>query len=91
MREPKKLWFPAKRYGWGWGPPSTWQGWGVLGAFVLLLAFGAVLFPPAQEAWFFAGYTVVLCLVLLAICYAKGEPLRWRFALFPWLGPPGSA
>jgi hypothetical protein len=20
-------WFPAKRYGWGWGPPLTWQGW----------------------------------------------------------------
>ena len=20
-------WFRAKRYGWGWGLPITWQGW----------------------------------------------------------------
>jgi hypothetical protein len=79
MGEPKKFWFPAKTYGWGWGPPSTWQGWCVLGAFVLLLILGGVLFPPAQEPWFFGVYTVVLCLVLLAICHAKGEPPRWRW------------
>ena len=30
MNEPEKYWFPAKRYGWGWGLPSTWQGWIVL-------------------------------------------------------------
>ena len=24
-----KLWFKAKRYGWGW-TPSAWQGWMVL-------------------------------------------------------------
>ena len=24
--DPPRYWFPAKRYGWGWGPPSTWQG-----------------------------------------------------------------
>ena len=28
--ETKRYWFPAKRYGWGWGPPATWQGWAVL-------------------------------------------------------------
>jgi hypothetical protein len=31
MSEPKKFWFPAKGYGWDWGPPKTWQGWGALG------------------------------------------------------------
>jgi hypothetical protein len=34
----------------------------LLGAFVILLVFGSVLFPPAQEAWLFAAYTAVLCL-----------------------------
>ena len=29
-----KYWFPAKRYGWGWGLPGTWQGWLVVAAFV---------------------------------------------------------
>jgi hypothetical protein len=27
-----RYWFPAKRYGWGWGLPVTWQGWAVLAA-----------------------------------------------------------
>jgi hypothetical protein len=21
------FWFPAKKFGWGWGPPVKWQGW----------------------------------------------------------------
>ena len=25
-----QYWFPAKRKGWGWGPPTVWQGWAVL-------------------------------------------------------------
>ena len=29
-----RYWFPVKRYGWGWGPPATWEGWAVLAAFV---------------------------------------------------------
>jgi hypothetical protein len=75
----KEFWFSAKRYGWGWGLPRTWQGWAVLGAFVLFLVFGSVLFPPAEKPWFFGIYTAVLCLLLLAICYAKGERPRWRW------------
>ena len=27
MNKEMRYWFPAKRYGWGWGPPQTWQGW----------------------------------------------------------------
>jgi hypothetical protein len=27
MQTERKYWFPAKRYGWGWGIPSSWQGW----------------------------------------------------------------
>ncbi len=30
MSVEKKYWFPAKRYGWGWGIPNVWQGWLVL-------------------------------------------------------------
>ena len=32
-----KAWFPAKRYGYGWGLPSRWQGW-----VVMLVFFGAL-------------------------------------------------
>jgi hypothetical protein len=30
MPDPPRYWFPAKTYGWGWGLPSTWEGWLVL-------------------------------------------------------------
>jgi hypothetical protein len=74
-----KYWFPARRYGWGWGPPSSWQGWVVLAGFVVLLAIGFVLFPPNRELAFFLGYVVLLSALLLAIGWLKGEPPRWRW------------
>lgn len=74
-----KYWFPAKRYGWGWGPPRTWQGWLVLVAFFILLAVGAVFFLPRQQPGTFIAYTMVLVALLIAICYLKGEPPRWRW------------
>ena len=74
-----KYWFPAKRYGWGWGPPRTWQGWLVLAAFFALLAVGAIVFLPKQETGGFLAYTAVLVALLIAICYVTGEPPRWRW------------
>ena len=74
-----KYWFPAKRYGWGWGPPRTWQGWLVLVAFFALLAVGAIVFLPQQETGGFLAYTAVLVALLIAICYVTGEPPRWRW------------
>ncbi len=38
------FWFPAKRYGWGWGLPVAWQGWLVLIAFCWLVAAGVFFF-----------------------------------------------
>jgi len=43
-------WFPAKRYGWGWGFPITWQGWLVLLGFFALVLFGIYLFPREPAA-----------------------------------------
>jgi len=37
----RKIWFPAKRYGWGWGPPVCWQGWVVVLLWAGLNAGGA--------------------------------------------------
>jgi hypothetical protein len=35
MSDKPQYWYAAKRYGWGWGPPTSWHGWVVL---VLLIA-----------------------------------------------------
>jgi drug/metabolite transporter (DMT)-like permease len=74
-----RYWFPAKRYGWGWGPPRTWQGWLVLVAFFALLAVGALVFLPKQQPGSFIIYTAFLVVVLIAVCYLTGEPPRWRW------------
>jgi hypothetical protein len=74
-----KYWFPAKRYGWGWGVPRSWQGWLVLAAFAGLLAVGFYLFPPGREPGPYLAYVAVLCVLLVAVCWLKGEPPRWRW------------
>jgi len=78
MPNDKTYWFPAKRYGWGWGLPIAWQGWAVLAAFALLMLAGAALLLPSGEAAFVA-YSAFLCALLIAICSAKGEPPSWHW------------
>jgi len=74
-----RYWFPAKRYGCGWGPPRTWQGRLVLVAFFALLAVGALVFLPKQQPGSFVIYTAFLVLVLITVFYLTGEPPRWRW------------
>ncbi|MEO8751605.1 MAG: hypothetical protein ABI624_02890 [Casimicrobiaceae bacterium] len=73
MEQPS-YWFPAKRHGWGWGPPSAWQGWVVLVVFFCLLAAGAAILLPIDRISAFLGWSVFLTVVLVAICWVKGEP-----------------
>lgn len=80
VAEQPEYWFPAKRYGWGWGPPRTWQGWVVLAVFFALFGAGFVIFSPAEHGVGFFIYNAVLVVLLIAVCYAKGEPPRWRWA-----------
>jgi hypothetical protein len=77
--EPQKqrYWFPAKRYGWGWGPPTTWQGWVVVVVSFISIIVGAQLLKHRTIALLL--FVVVNAGALLAICLAKGEPTRWRW------------
>jgi hypothetical protein len=79
MSEPTLYWFPAKKYGWGWGFPITWQGWSVFIGYFVLVGMGFLIFPPAYERPMFILYTVILTAVLIGVCYAKGEPPAWRW------------
>ena len=78
MNDPRRYWFPAKRYGWGWGLPSTWQGWVVLLAFVVSLAVSARRLLPQDPARF-GLVAVITSGVFIVICYVKGEPPSWRW------------
>jgi uncharacterized membrane protein YhaH (DUF805 family) len=79
MPTDRKYWFPAKRYGWGWGLPRCWQGWLVLTVFFALLITAPLLFPPATEFVAYLIYMAVLCALLIGICWLKGEPPRWHW------------
>ena len=73
-----KIWFPAKKYGWGWGPPCSWQGWVVMAVWLVLLLGGGFLLAPHNKALFLA-YTLVLAVALCIVAYVKGEKPRWRW------------
>lgn len=73
-------WFPAKKYGWGWGLPVQWQGWVVYGLALILLACIFFLFPPATDIVPFLVSTWGVLLVLVAICFIKDEQPQWRWS-----------
>jgi hypothetical protein len=79
MGNAPRYWFRAKRYGWGWGLPLTWEGWLVLAAFVVSLVLSAIVFSPVSQPVTYAVSVVSLSGALVAICYFKGEPPRWRW------------
>ena len=72
-------WFPAKRYGWGWGLPIRWQGWEVLVAYLVLTFTGLRLLRPPRYPGAVQVYVGFLTAVLVAICWIKGEPPKWRW------------
>jgi hypothetical protein len=77
----KEYWFPAKRYGWGWGFPCRWQGWLVFAGFFAVVG-GWVFLVSTNPGRFIPLTPVVLlcaCGVLMVVCWWKGEPPRWRW------------
>ena len=79
MSAQPRYWFPVKRYGWGWGLPTAWQGWAVLAVFAGLMVAGSLVVLPGQGVEIFLAYAALLCALLLAVCWLKGEPPTWRW------------
>jgi len=76
----KKVWFKAKRYGWGWYP-ATWQGWLILLAFgVIITAMSFVFEKDATNfLWEYLTFVFVCSCILIFICYKTGEKAEWRW------------
>ena len=74
-----QYWFAAKRYGWGWGLPLRREGWFVLGAFGVVLASIAALVDPTVHPTAYLVATGIASVILIAVCWWKGEPTRWRW------------
>ena len=79
-QEEKGFWFPAKKYGYGWGFPITWQGWIVLLSYILLVVGGSFTLTGSPQSKMFLGtYTLILTVLFVYICYRKGEKPQWRW------------
>jgi hypothetical protein len=49
MEQSPRYWFAAKRYGYGWGLPLTWQGWLVYAGWFAVL-FGGLATPGLRRS-----------------------------------------
>lgn len=74
----RRYWFPAKRYGWGWGFPIRWQGWVVMIAWIAGVIVGTLTISPMNQV-IFLGFMVIMVVILIGICWATGEPPGWRW------------
>ena len=70
--------FPAKKYGWGWGSPNCWQGWVVMGAYIVLLGGRGFLLMPKHPV-LFAVNTGIFTMALIIVCFCKGEKPGWHW------------
>lgn len=82
MNTEKKLWFKAKRYGYGW-VPCSYEGWLVLLMYILFLFTDALLLDKHSHSASdtvrpFLVHVVLATALLLFICYRKGEKPGWR-------------
>lgn len=75
----QRYWFPAKRYGWGWGPPTTWQGWLVIVIWLAVLMPVTLWLAARNQAVPLLIFITGMIAVLTVIGYIKGEPPRWRW------------
>jgi len=72
-------WFSAKRYGYGSGPPISWQGWAITVGFVALVICTSLLLKdrPLQ----LIAVCVPLTIIFMVICARTtrgGWRWRWR-------------
>ena len=76
----KEIWFPAKRYGYGWGFPVKPQGWVFFIAWLGIFFAGTTVSQvQGREPLVFWLFILAMVVVLLAVCYLKGEKPRWRW------------
>lgn len=69
----KKYWFPAKRYGWSWGFPSSWQDWLVLVAYAGCLILLVRFVPPSSNCGEFLLGVIGLSVLRTVVCWCTGD------------------
>lgn len=81
-------WFKRRRYGYGW-IPVTWQGWLLVGAYLLIVVSGAAAFLDApgqdqpKEIGFYLLFVALATVGLIQITLRRGPRPRWRWGKRP--------
>jgi len=74
-----KDWFQPKRFGYGAGLPTTWQGWVLILGFLALITLAALLLVPAHTGLFVAIAVIgALALNVIAAQHTRGG-WKWRW------------
>ncbi len=79
----RKLWFKAKRFGYGW-TPATWQGWASTFIYVLIIALEFIKADKASysvsDAFisFFAPF-ILITLLFAFLTWGTGEKPKWSW------------
>lgn len=79
-KKDKNIWFPAKKYGIGWGLPVVWQGWVVLFIYTLLVTTGTLILArsPQNSLWLLP-FILILTVIFILIVWRKGEKIQFRW------------
>lgn len=82
---PQGYWFRKKLWGWGW-TPATWQGWAVLVGFVAVVFLNFYRIDTASHSasdtlTAFVPETLLLTILLIIICWKKGEKPSWQWGI----------
>ncbi len=80
----RKPWFRAKKYGYGWGLPVTWQGWVVLLGYLGFILYDFFRIDKHAHSASdtlrpFIIHVILTTLILLVIAYLTGEKPKWRW------------
>lgn len=83
----RRIWFRAKKYGWGWYP-VTWQGWVVtlIGIFLIIRESIRIDMESQKGGDIMFGFFLpVLCIValMLVTTYVTGEKPGWHWGDCP--------
>lgn len=79
---PQGYWFKRKLYGWGWTPARP-QGWLVILGYVLSVIAVSFIVDEVSSGMeivlTFVLPVTLLTIILIGICYKKGERPRWQW------------
>ena len=71
-------WFKAKQYGWGWYPVSR-QGLLISLVSIIIFIFFWIKIMYGKDILINSLLIIADFLILLFICYKKGERPKWRW------------